>query len=186
MVVANTSSALPGWPFALDTDKAVESVFYVVPQIADKTLHCIAKVLYHADKLHLSRYGRPISGDWYSAMEFGPVPSTTYDILKARRGDPRYKNYPVPERAKALDVIDKKMVRVSRVADLDVLSESERECLKESAATHGSKDFNKRTDDSHGAAWKATDFNGMMRLENLLLEIDNADELRKYFSHESA
>jgi uncharacterized phage-associated protein len=184
-MVAKTSNALPGWPFVFDPDKAVESVFFVVPQITDKTMHCVAKVLYHADKLHLSRYGRPISGDWYAAMEFGPVPSSTYDIFKARRGDERYKNYPVPARAHDFKIVNQKTISVSRAADLAVLSESERECLKESAVAHGHKDFNQRTDESHGPAWDATNFNGMMRLENVLLEIDNADELRKYFSHET-
>jgi len=180
---ANTSSALPRWPFVLDTDKAVESVLYIVPRLAEKTLHCVAKVLYHADKLHLSRYGRPITGDWYAKMDYGPVPSATYDILKARRGD---KKHPIPERAKALEVLDRKTVRATRAADLDVLSESEIECLKESATNHGHKTFDERTDESHGPAWKAADLNGMIRLEHMLLEVENGDELREYFAHEDA
>jgi uncharacterized phage-associated protein len=178
---AKTSSTLPRWPFTLDTDKAVESVLYIIPRISEQTLHCVAKVLYHADKLHLSRYGRPISGDWYSAMEYGPVPSTTYSILKTRRGD---EHHSIPERAMALNVVGRN-ASATRPADLNVLSESERECLDESAKQIGHKTFDKRTKDSHGPAWKAAELNGMIRLEHMLLEIENAEELRSFFAPES-
>lgn len=182
-MAANTSFTLPRWPFVLDTDKAVESVLYIIPQIANKTLHCIAKVLFHADKMHLSRYGRPISGDWYAAMKYGPVPSATYNILKTRRGD---EQHPIPDRALAIEVVDRDTVRATRGADLSVLSESERECLKQSAESHGHKTFFKRTRESHGPAWKAADFNGMIQLEHMLLEVDNAEKLRAYFAPEDA
>ena len=39
-------------------------------------------VLLFADKKHLERYGRFITGDTYSAMENGPVPSFAYDVVK--------------------------------------------------------------------------------------------------------
>ncbi len=47
-------------------------------------------MMYFADRLHLERYGRFICGDSYVAMKNGPVPSFTYDILKARRFKQRH------------------------------------------------------------------------------------------------
>ena len=40
-----------------------------------------AKLLYFADKHHLIRYGRPIFGDHYHTLDYGPVPSICLDIM---------------------------------------------------------------------------------------------------------
>lgn len=39
------------------------------------------KLIWLADRIHLRKYGRTITGDSYYAMEHGPVPSTTKDVL---------------------------------------------------------------------------------------------------------
>jgi uncharacterized phage-associated protein len=173
---------LARWPFRFDPDKAVEALLFVAGRIPDPTLHSLSKVFFHADKMHLSRYGRPITGDYYVAMKHGPVPSATYDILKTIRGDARF---PLPRRAHgALVVVNNHSVVPSRAADESVLSKSELECLAESAAEHGSKSFNQCTAESHGPAWTAADENDVIVLENMLLEIENRDELREHFAQE--
>lgn len=170
---------VPRWPFTLDQDKAVESVLYLIPKLREPTLHSVSKVLYHADKSHLSRYGRPVTGDWYVAMKFGPVPSATYDLMKALRGD---SDFPITDRARsAFQVVDDYKLIASRQADESVLSRSERDALTDAAAQHGRKTFNELTEESHGPAWEAADDSGMIRLESMLLEIDNRDELRDHF-----
>lgn len=40
------------------------------------------KLIWLADRLHLRTYGRTITGDVYFALPYGPVPSTTRDILE--------------------------------------------------------------------------------------------------------
>ena len=45
-------------------------------------LNAILKLLFFAEVDHLNRYGRPIVGDRYYARQWGPVPETTYDLLK--------------------------------------------------------------------------------------------------------
>jgi uncharacterized phage-associated protein len=40
------------------------------------------KPVYFADRYHLRRYGRPIIGDEYLAMNYGPVPSGTKDLAE--------------------------------------------------------------------------------------------------------
>jgi uncharacterized phage-associated protein len=176
-----TVHRIPRWPFVLDTDKVVEAALFAVSRITNPTLHSVSKVLYHADKMHLSRYGRPISGDRYIAMKHGPVPSATYDILKTLRGD---STFPLPERARGAFGVETYCVRALRAADESVLSASEMECLAASAEAHGAKSFAQRSAESHGPAWEAADENDVIVLENLLLEIENQDELREHFTHD--
>ena len=49
--------------------------------------HRIFKILYFADEKHLALYGFPIVGDEYIAKKNGPVPSITYDIVKAAKNN---------------------------------------------------------------------------------------------------
>jgi uncharacterized phage-associated protein len=42
------------------------------------------KLIWLADRLHLRRYGRTITGDTYFAMPNGPVASSTRDILESK------------------------------------------------------------------------------------------------------
>jgi len=43
----------------------------------------VIKLIWLADRYHLRRYGRPITGDQYWAMPFGPVGSSVKDIAEA-------------------------------------------------------------------------------------------------------
>ncbi|MFH0797014.1 MAG: Panacea domain-containing protein [Candidatus Omnitrophota bacterium] len=40
-----------------------------------------AKLIYFADKYHLTHYGRPIIGDRYVHLDNGPIPSTALDVM---------------------------------------------------------------------------------------------------------
>src|SRR5262245_14308697 len=96
--------------FTFDFEKARAALLYLaqkdLPEF-DKGKAC--KLLFLADKLHLVRYGRPVTGDRYWALEHGPVPTRVLSLFddveqrKAARGkgtaltdafelDRRYKN----------------------------------------------------------------------------------------------
>ena len=49
------------------------------------TQYDIVKTLFVADKVHLNKYGRPVTYDNYVAMKDGPVPSLAYNFLKNDR-----------------------------------------------------------------------------------------------------
>jgi uncharacterized phage-associated protein len=173
---------LPRWPFRFDPEKALEALLYVIPRIKRPTLHSVSKILYHADRMHLSAYGRPISGDRYAAMKHGPVPSTTYNLLKGVKG---VEVYDLPgDAASALSVENGKDVSANRAPLMDVLSQSEIECLERSCREHGAKSFKALTDESHDAAWDSADENDLIELEGFLLTLANRDELREHFLHD--
>src|SRR4030067_924651 len=69
-----------------DRDKALEVILFVARSLHNPTFHSISKILYLSDKLHLQEYGRLICGDQYIAMEYGPVPSAIYDMMKVAAG----------------------------------------------------------------------------------------------------
>jgi len=66
--------------------KLLEAILYLIERGEREreplTQYQIVKTLFLADTAHLNRYGRPITFDNYSALEFGPVPEEAYDMLK--------------------------------------------------------------------------------------------------------
>ncbi len=68
--------------FAYDEDRATHAVLWLLKH--HESLHHIKllKLIVFADLEHLKRYGRPIVGGPYFAMEHGPVGSELYDQLK--------------------------------------------------------------------------------------------------------
>jgi uncharacterized phage-associated protein len=107
----------------------------------DKGKAC--KLLFLADKLHLVRYGRPITGDEYWALEHGPVPSKVLKLLNDVEGGPA-----TSVEAKALTAsleLDRTYAYprlISKLApDHEQLSKSDVEALDRIAELHGSKTF---------------------------------------------
>jgi len=121
----------------LDTEKALEVILYISKYTHN--LFNIVKTLYFADKLHLEKYGRQITGDYYIAMNKGPVPSGAFDLIKFARGDKfNFEEKIVKVKPEiALKVVDKNQVYPNRAPDLDLLSESDVECLNEAIKVYG-------------------------------------------------
>jgi len=67
--------------FKINTQKAVESVLWLI-QRGESNMYNIWKMLFAAEKYHLNKYGRPITGDGYIAMKYGTVPSWLYNQAK--------------------------------------------------------------------------------------------------------
>jgi len=68
--------------FDFDFPKTLAAITYLASkEIPELTKYKLCKLLFLADKLHLVRYGRVITGDKYCAITFGPVPSATLNLL---------------------------------------------------------------------------------------------------------
>jgi uncharacterized phage-associated protein len=106
----------------------------------------LCKLVFLSDKLHTVRFGRPITGDEIRAMDYGPVPSNVYDLLKAvvSQGE-THEHAHVRKLAKHLSV-DRSYAypRFQIAEEVDYryfLSASELNALDEVVAAHGRKSF---------------------------------------------
>jgi uncharacterized phage-associated protein len=133
--------------------KAVEMLVYISKKIDHPTIHQVLKIQYFADKIHVRDFGFMASGDEYVAMEFGPVGTSTYNIIKAARG--QADNY--TKRFKAFVegaiLVERESVTCMREPNTEYLSESHLHCIDEAIAEYGRLDFKTRTDASHDEAW---------------------------------
>lgn len=166
--------------FRFDPQAAVEAVLYIVHRSKNPTSHHISKILYFADRLHLVRYGRFISGDAYIAMQNGPVPSGVYDMLKDARGDTIAYRY--IESIGAFDVVNGYRVLPKRAPNRGWLSDAAIECIDEALEQYDDKSFGELTRLSHDAAWNAADPNGKISVETILDSLGNPEDLREHLS----
>lgn len=66
-----------------DFKKIVQSLVWLCNRTKNQMNKMKAlKLLFFADRYHLRKYGRLLSSDNYVAMEYGPVGSTTRDVLE--------------------------------------------------------------------------------------------------------
>src|SRR2546428_1409684 len=148
--------------FRFDPEKLVQAlVFFARRGVRDRDKMKAAKHLFHADKYHLVKYGRPVSGDQYACMEYGPVPSASLNVMN----DVVAHDAHFPPVAKDLFDeylnVEKSMFRKYPVfrarkdADLDVFSDSDIEALEYAWKTYGAKSAWKLAEESHEEpSWK--------------------------------
>lgn len=162
-----------------DRDKALEVIVFIASSLPNATHHSISKMLYLADKMHLQEYGRLICGDRYVAMQYGPVPSAIYDMMK------------VPDKRMSIDVdwdeiiqeaigVNGWVIEAKRDCNMDLLSESEVECIQQAIDEFGDKSFGQLTDITHDAAWKASNRNDTISIDDMVSTLHNHEEVANY------
>jgi uncharacterized phage-associated protein len=133
--------------FRFSLDKFINALAYFAAHgVKDLTKLKAVKLLYLADRYHLFRYGRPITGDRYIAMDLGPVPEDAFQLI-SRLIEPAEVSDDQRERAlERLDVYHGFMrryaypvLRARSGPDMDVFSESEIEALSETLKEFGAK-----------------------------------------------
>lgn len=163
-----------------DRDKALEAILFIARSLRKPTYHSISKMLYLADKLHLQEYGRLICGDRYIAMDNGPVPSAIYDMMKVAAGR-RSIDVDWDEIIReAMAVCRGREIVAKRDGDLNMLAESEIECIRQTIAEYGNKTFGELSDITHDSAWNTTDDNQTIPLDAIVATLSNADEVAGY------
>lgn len=160
----------------IDIEKALEVLLYVTKRV--RNIYNALKVLYFADKMHLGRYGRLIYGDSYVAMAHGPVPSAAYDLVKDARGEGVFQ---MPVETRQSLTVEANQIIPGREAKLDLLSESEIECLDEAIAQYGELPFGALKKASHeDKAFQSADDNDFMSLEAIAESLPDSDLLLDY------
>lgn len=71
--------------FQPKAEKIVDAILYLAHKGLELDQYKVVKLLYLADREHFRRFGRPITFDKYVAMEFGPVASNAYDLVRKKR-----------------------------------------------------------------------------------------------------
>jgi len=169
--------------------RAIESLLFIAQRLKDPTIHEVLKLRYFADKLHLSEYGWIASGDDYVAMQFGPVASNTYNLIKAARGEQNEWIHPIfVELVDGVIRVAGKQIIPLREPKLEILSTADIECLTEAIKQYGNMAFDDRTKISHDAAWEkgwdtasADDLKaGAMCLTDIASTLENAKEVLEY------
>ena len=115
------------------------------------------KLIFFADKNHLLRYGEPIFGDYYRALEHGPVPQQTLDRLNLL-AENKIRGSDVQQMEKALMFItvaghDWPVLVAQALPDMGHLSELERQALVDAVEKYGTKSFEVLKEASHTPAW---------------------------------
>ena len=162
--------------FRFSPTKAKAAIHWILANHHDVDLHGLLKACYFADREHLNLYGRPIFGADYRAMRYGPVPVEIYEMVK---GEPMWlaelndDAYPW-----ALSGFKLQLLKNS-TPDLDVLSDTDFECLKSATKKSLSMKFDARTAATHGPDWQSANL-GWMRYEDMIDESPRKDEVVAY------
>jgi uncharacterized phage-associated protein len=70
--------------FNFDKAKLVNAVAYLSRACHNSTKLTICKLLYFADKEHLLKYGRPITGDQYYHLQHGQIPTHGLNMMRGK------------------------------------------------------------------------------------------------------
>lgn len=154
--------------FKLNKVKAREALLFVSNRLESADKHKLSKILYYADKDHLQKYGRMITGDHYVKMKYGPVPSYVYDLIKENN------------RTQSDFEVDGFNIRPLRKADTNELSESDIKCLMNSIEQHGNKTFEELTLESHDATYEQGSLNEKFDEDQFLSTFPNKDEIVEF------
>ena len=113
--------------------KIVEAIVFVIglAQARHKpSQYDLVKTLFLADRNHLNKFGRPVTFDNYFAMQHGPVPTFSYNLLKGEWAETQAVGGTVPWNKSPVPGKKQYQFSVDRDYNRDVLSPSDVEHLE--------------------------------------------------------
>ncbi len=167
--------------FNVNPQKIVEIILWFANKKPKIRFHALLKFLFFADIYHINKYGRPVSGDTYVAMQYGPVASLTYDILKKES-----LAIELFESADCLafDIDKDNSITAKREATVDKLSDSDVEALEYAFKKYAEENFRSLTDITHShLAWtKAREQGGnnpTIEFEDMIDDVNIKEDLKE-------
>lgn len=138
--------------------KLKATVLYILERCGQIDYFHLFKILYFADRSHLAKYARRIVQDTFCAMEYGPVPSHLYNIVKDVIGkEPLPASSPLKDISGAISQSDHDVysyfLEAKEAPDMEELSASDVAELENSIAEHMSTNFGELSSKSHDQAW---------------------------------
>ena len=170
-----------------------DTIYYILRKIGKADKLKIIKLIYLADKYHLIKYGRTITGDDYYAMEMGPVGTTAKELLTFEEDDvfsPTAKAYI----KRLIEQAGREYTYRARdtEVELDTLSETDKEILDFVIGKFGDMPTGELIDYVHRyPEWKKYENsfkNGLIRrgkikIEELLSILDDDSDLKVTTEH---
>jgi uncharacterized phage-associated protein len=163
--------------FYFNQKKALAAALYVASKLTLANFHKVLKIIYFADLKHLQRYGRPITGDRYIAMENGPVASWLLDLFHRNVGREYRKFFTIFGY-----IISPKLPNNI----LDHFSRSDLDCLNESISENKDLSFKALRDKSHDQAWKKTKRDTEISVLDLMEVSGASQRMREYIEEQEA
>ena len=150
------------YQFPFDSDKGLEVLLYIFDQC--NSFYRAPRVLYYADKQHLSKYGRSICGGSYHAILAGPVHNELHDWI--------------------LDMpLDDEVRLPKRSANPSYLSETDREVLDKAIAKYGHMSYFEALRHAYkDGAYNAVNRHGEISLELIIKDLENGEELLEFLN----
>lgn len=135
--------------FKISYDKTTEVIIWLANKKPGIDIYHVAKVLFYADKMHINKYGRPITGDTYIRMPYGPVPSGVRDLVTENS----WLSPKQLEQIKSSLIIDKSDNRyklaATREPNMKYFSKTDIACLKNSLSEYGDMSFDELYNSTH-------------------------------------
>ena len=145
--------------------KMLEMIVFIANLAGDEgiDIYHLAKVFFYAEKRHLNQYWRPIVGDIYIKMPYGPGPSAVLDLINmlemSDRDDmiDRFKRkfdqklIELAQDALLVERNDKghNEIKAKRQPNEDYLSDSDKEAINWAYKRYAARSFNALMDESH-------------------------------------
>jgi uncharacterized phage-associated protein len=167
--------------FEFSPEKALATTGFLAQQ-SGETMYTILKMVYVADRMHLERYGRPITGDSFFALPEGACPTKIYDSMKALRGDGCVNYLPGSKELLRVDA-NTHDVEITAMPDMGELSASDVECLEETISILKKRGRWHIRDMAHDVVWKNTARNSAMSFMEIAKSLDGGEVLSQHLAN---
>lgn len=135
--------------FKFDFDVTKAAILYLASKgLPDFDKYRAVTLIFLSDRQHLLRFGRPITGDTYSALPFGPAPNRILGLLNGVERTVLEGEAPstdeVAELSRCIELtnIPQPTIRALVQPDLDCLAQTDLLVLDAVADEHGHEGFN--------------------------------------------
>ncbi len=176
----------------INKDKLLHCLLYIASKGSLTDIVHMAKILYFAEKAHLQQFGRFICGSTFARLQYGPVPSEAYDLLKALAN--RHQSYFITTNLDLFEAarnvigadISGRYPRYFAVGkpSMELFSRSDLRCLDEAITTIGPLSFEELKERSHDEVWKAAEDadQHFIHLETFVSALPNKEALLEYLA----
>ena len=167
--------------FKISYDKAIEAIVFLANKKPGIHIYHVAKILFFADKMHVNKYGRPVTGDTYIKMPYGPVPSGIRDLITKNTWLSPKQSQGVQDSLEIDDKANYKMT-AKRSANLDYFSKSDIDALEISFDKYAELSFDELYNITHSEkSFIETD--PREKIDYALLVDDNNPDRFEIISH---